>query len=391
MLFSRFERTDESPKRWGESSFAWLDRSARPEVEILRNQLEEWVNTYPDGEVDDLVGRFCSSADSQHEGALFELLLHELLISLNCSLEVHPEVDGTEARPDFLVTDPDGRRFFLEATICMDRSAADVAAENRLADLRDGLDRISDQRFLFDLRWEGVPEQPVSARRIHDEVERDLRDLDHADVRERFEAVGWHSLPEWNYQFGEFRIRLIAIPRPPHRLGHERAQAVGMSSGGARMLATGQSIRDAIQRKAGGYGELSLPFVVAVNVLGEYPPDMIDVWNALLGREAVEVRLYDDGSTQEDLTRLPDGVWAGPDGPIYTRLSAVLVGMPLRPWNLHSAGVHLIPNPWAARPYDGALERLPRWVAQDGNFEPVDGTSVGSLLDLPDDWPEAGK
>jgi hypothetical protein len=53
--------------------------------------------------------------------AFFELFLHELLLRLGCNVEVHPDPGtGSSRRPDFLVTDPDGQQFFLEAVLATD-------------------------------------------------------------------------------------------------------------------------------------------------------------------------------------------------------------------------------------------------------------------------------
>lgn len=46
---------------------------------------------------------------------------HELLTRLGFSLEVHPEIAGSDDRPDFLVC-RDNRRFYLEATVRGQRS-----------------------------------------------------------------------------------------------------------------------------------------------------------------------------------------------------------------------------------------------------------------------------
>jgi hypothetical protein len=150
---------------------------------------------------------------------------------------------------------------------------------------------------------------------MRDTVERALGKLDHAEVRARFEAEGWNALPSWTFKFEGFTVRLSAIPRMPDKLGEALGRAVGISMGGARWLATSVNIRNALERKAGRYGELSLPYVIAVNVLGEFPPDMIDVWNALLGREAVSIELFQDGTQRETQIRQPDGLWISKGGP----------------------------------------------------------------------------
>ena len=133
MIFSDTTRGDSSPKRQSESTFEWLARSGRPSVERVRHRLELWAGRYPEEERDDLVRMIQSSRDSQHEGAMFELLLHELLVRLGCTVRVHPEMPDTPRSPDFLVHCPNGDMFYLEATVALDRE--DPAAEARMATL----------------------------------------------------------------------------------------------------------------------------------------------------------------------------------------------------------------------------------------------------------------
>lgn len=125
-----------------------------------------------------------------------------------------------------------------------------------------------------------------------------------------------------------------------------------------------------------------MPYVVAVDVLDHI--DVEDVMTAFFGDDVVR---FDGQTAASDRER--NGVWTGKAAPRYTRLSAVLVASFLRPETLCSseAPVSLWLNPWAVRPYDSVLTRLPRHVAIDGRMRRLDGQSVGRILGLPPDWP----
>ena len=75
MLFTIYQRTDPSPKAHRESDFAFLDRSARPEMERVRHYLEGLVGEYPQEERDELVARLKSGDDTHFKSAVFELAL----------------------------------------------------------------------------------------------------------------------------------------------------------------------------------------------------------------------------------------------------------------------------------------------------------------------------
>src|SRR6266508_6440058 len=100
MLFDPTERTYTGPADEAEPHFTYWNRSARPLARHIRQELELWYAHYPDG-TNDLRSRFRSADDVQHQAAFFELFLHELLLRLGCTVEIHPAVPGTSKRPEF--------------------------------------------------------------------------------------------------------------------------------------------------------------------------------------------------------------------------------------------------------------------------------------------------
>lgn len=100
-------------------------------------------------------------------------------------------------------------------------------------------------------------------------------------------------------------------------------------------------IRRAVTDKANAYGQLGLPFVVAIES-HSFSPDDIDVMNALFGSEQVTFRRYDDGRVETIPTRARDGAWIGPHGVQNTRVSAVLVADSVGPWRIDA----VVPTLW---------------------------------------------
>jgi hypothetical protein len=47
-LFDEFDRTDNSPAKFRESTYDYLNRADRPEVARIRDVLEDWFHDYPD-------------------------------------------------------------------------------------------------------------------------------------------------------------------------------------------------------------------------------------------------------------------------------------------------------------------------------------------------------
>src|SRR5690606_34438222 len=93
------------------------------------------------------------------------------------------------------------------------------------------------------------------------------------------------------------------------------------------------------------YGDPDLPFVIAVNSLEDYA-GADDAEDALFGSSAVAI----NAAGEDRWIREPDGVWHTPNGPGYSRVSAVLSTERVYPWTLGQRRARLIYNPWARRP-----------------------------------------
>jgi hypothetical protein len=130
-----------------------------------------------------------------------------------------------------------------------------------------------------------------------------------------------------------------------------------------------------VQQRAERYGELAFPYIVAVNVLSDFV-DRTDEVEALFGDEQFPGE-----------PRIPNGVWRGIAGPQNTRVSGVAVFERLEQSNLPSVISLLYHNPWAARPYQGELDRLPHALVKNNKLEFHDGETLSAILGLPGGWP----
>lgn len=117
-------------KAYGEPVFDYYNRSARRDVAVIREILEGWFTRFPGSAQADVRQRFRPQIERQHQGAFFELYLHELLTRLEYRIEAHPEVDEP-THPDFLLRKED-RRFYLEATIAAESD--EEVGQQRLVD-----------------------------------------------------------------------------------------------------------------------------------------------------------------------------------------------------------------------------------------------------------------
>jgi hypothetical protein len=378
MLFDLLERNDEGPAGYAEPEFTYLNRSARPEVGTFRETFERWFERFPDNGRADLRARFRSENDSQHRPALFELLLHESLVQLRCRVTVHP-AGTTRGHPDFRVECGGDGPFYLEAVVASDETEAEAGARARMNTVYDALDRLDSPDFFIGLDLRGAPDTPPPARRIRSFLAQRLSALDPEAVGRLVNEQGWRSVPHWRFEHEGWRIEFYPIPKSARVRGQPGVRPLAAFFRQPQSVSPSNAIKDAVVRKGQRYGDVDLPYVVAVNALGLFV-GRGDVVDALFGHEQIVVPVGPNGPGPERFGRAPDGAWMGPAGPQYTRISGVLLATRLDPWNIPTAPVCLYHNPWARRPIPPALTSLPRAVAREGRLEFTEGRSLGDVL-----------
>ena len=384
-LFDETERNDCEWAQYAEPLFVYLNRTARPEFARVRDELERWFSHYPPSGQEELRARFRSKIDSQHRAALFELFLHELLLRLGCQVTLHPTVPNVTRAPDFLAESPDGERFYIEATIATNQSATEAAAQARMNDVYDVLNRhVYSPDFFLWVEIEGVPTTPPPAKEIASFVNRHLAELNPDEITRLYESGRVEGIPQWPFEHGGWKIEFRPIPKKPEARGKPGVRPIGVQSTGVQLVDYRTPIREAITKKAGRYGNLDLPYVVAVNVLESI--DEIDVMEALFGKEQFTI-VFSPSRPVEPvdirMSRLPDGAWVKADGPRYTRVSAVLLATELYVHNIPRANLRLYHNPWAQRPYQSVLTRLPQAVPKDNRMEYIEGESSEVIFGSP--------
>lgn len=385
-LFDEFERNYDGPSEYAEPKFTYYNRSARPDIVRIRVALEKWFIDYPDSEKKEFRERFRSTNDSHHSSAFFELVIYELLLHMGCLVEIHcvPSSVATR-RPDFLVAPPDGNKFYMEAVLATDESNQKSAARARINAVYDAINRFDSPNFFIGMELKGEPKAQPSARNIKQFLTKKLQGLD-ADQITRQQIENPASIPRWRYEHDGWQIDFSPIPKSENLRGKPGVRPIGQWSTGMQEINVDVAIRDAITKKAGRYGELDLPYIIAVNVLSEWGADQITIMNALFGQDAMQFNCVGDKWVSKPI-RKPNGAWIHKSGPTNTRVSAALIFTGLYPHNIPGAIVHLYHNPWAAKPYSSILTCLPQGIIMGKNIELREGQSLGAVLKMPANWP----
>lgn len=302
-------------------------------------------------------------------------------------MTVHPAPnEDTPKRPDFLAEHDEYGPFYVEARVASNESEEDAKAEARKVEVYDALDRtLESPNFCIGLELYGAPRTPPSAKSIKAFLEARLADLDPDAVAELFKTG---DEPRWHYEHDAWDVVFYPIPKGPKNRGKPGIHVLGVfaSGGPTPLIDTKTAIKKAVQKKAGRYGKLDLPYVIAVNALDTFT-DRIDVLDALFGTEVFVDRRYEDGRIERKPERKPDGALVGAIGPQNTRVSAVLLCEQVFPWSVASASVCLYHHCFAALPYDGVLTQLPQMRPDGNQVRFLDGNSLAQVFGLPAEFP----
>jgi hypothetical protein len=370
------------PRNYLEPTFDYYNRTARKDIRKIKEVLESWFASYPESGRSDLRARFRSRIESQHQAAFTELWVHEILRQLECEVQVHPDI-GSNTHPDFLVTPKGGKPFLVEVTTTHD-SEEEVAAQRRIDQVYDTLNRLKSPDFFLAIIDKGSPVTPVPGARLRGDLELWLKGLSWEEAKKAWDQGGFDAVPTYDWKYENWNVAFQVIPKSEETRGSERVRPIGLTMPlEINLLDTDSEIKRAVELKD-RYGEPKLPMILVLGVLGDFC-DRFDVMNALFGRETV---LFGPGGSRPG-GRLHDGAWDGPKGPHHKAISAVWVLHALQTWSAHNPQFWLIHNPWGTYPLSGDVLPFTQYVAnlETGNLEEKAGCSIAGVLRLPDPWP----
>lgn len=358
-VFDDFQRTHTEYKSRREPQFSFLNRSALPEFAEVRRRVDSWYGHMPPQNVGDIRVRLRSTIDAHHYAALFELLIHELLLKLGWSVKPHPSIVGTTHHPDFLAS-KGGEAVIVEATEV--RPVRSIWSSNPLEDdLLDAIDELHSPDFFLSIQTEGELTVPVARARVLGPLRDFIFAHDHQSVKDQIEDAGPNFAPKARIECGAWAIEAALIPKNKLRGRPTRTIGIGPIRGGFTDDMT--PLRRAIRAKVGRYGMPGGPYIIAVNAP---EVDSIDEEEALFGRG-----------------RAANGIWTGgEDKPRHARLSGVLIFRGIGPWSIGSVPVSLYVNPFATFPIPSDLLRLPHAMIENGTLLRKPGIGLVDVFGL---------
>lgn len=387
-LFDEMNRDYIGPALYNEPKFNYLNRSARSECEKICNLLEQWFKNFPSEVQDELRTRFRSKDNRQHLSAFFEIYLYQLLSNSGFTCEIHPTLADRTTHPDWKVLNSKKPLFYLEATLAA-LSDTDTSAKARENQVYDTLNRMKSPNFFIWVEVHGTPTTNPSGANIRKFLQRKLSNLDPNMIAKQFEEGGLEALPHWNWEDKDWQITFFPIPKNEARGKPDVRSIGGKMDDALRLVAPHIRIKKSIQDKATKYGNLDLPYIVAINVTDEFMVDDIDIANALFGEEQLTTILSRNKVIGHKFSRKPNGVWYSLNGAQNRRVSAALFVVNLTPGNITKITPVLWHNPWANYPLSPDIWPLPQLVPdrKDNRLVKYDGKSAWQLLGLSPNWP----
>ncbi|MFZ1181648.1 MAG: hypothetical protein WAN92_09150 [Herbaspirillum sp.] len=379
MPFDDIERSGQDGKRQDESDFDYLNTSARPEAQRVRTAIAEWLKHFPEAHRKEVINRIRGD-DTQFSSATFELFLHEVCLRLGWRVEIHPALsNGNTKRPDFRVETPSGS-FYLEATFASQFSSDQKAAEQRKKKVLRAIDDLHLPNFHLGIYLSGNPQKEINKRKLN--LQQWIKSLDLDDIERRYRNR--EEITPYHFSKDGWSIHFRPIPRKSCGRNALR-RTIWILGEDIRTVDVRSSLHKAAKKKAGKYGNLDLPLVVAVN-LEEDHVDITQERDALFG--TTQYCFDRNTGEQTDTIRKSDGVWRGPPSSIYTRLSAVWVFRAFDVWRWAARSSSLLYlNSWATHPAPESLNTFPRAFAVDHRLREEDGTTFREIFEVPEEWP----
>ena len=377
-LFDDFQRWDtrrgpSTGKR--ESEYEFWNRWADSLADEVRARWEMWFQRYPMEARRHLVGRFRSKEEA-HDGAGFELYLHELLRCLGFGVTV-TDMSGAGKEPDFLV-EYQGKQFYLEATSVQTK----VRMSHAVRDAWGKFDKVRSQHCLVAINLSGELQAEVPAPRLVESIRRLLGEHDHPDTRSVHVPEGSPIIPTHRYRVDGLNVEVDLLHIANDRADDGYKPMILGPSGIVNEHGEVKQLESKTYDKTSKFKSLNAPLVVAAkSTYGFFKAREHGLYVVFGRRASSRVDDYDGFTARR--SRTPDGIWWDVQGePAHTYLAGM--------WTFGNVSAHRpdmssclylsphISTDWMPEP----LTRVEHAPYCDGQIEWVEGIPISQILGL---------
>lgn len=388
MLFDKIPDIN-GPKTSTHTAFEYLEGSTRQVMSDVRSMVSQWWANFPAAEQENIKKRL-KSDDVSFSSAIFELLVHQTLVSAGHTVvAVEPEIAGTSKRPDFKMRDPKGQEYILELTEARDQSADNAASLKRRQEIQDRISEIGSGDFFVDVWWF---EEPASLDKIGNkikEIRTWLHGLDYQREMDRGISISTPRAqrPSHRVWADNYKFELTAYPRNLRK--EAKSPCLGMNTDGVKASTSEESLKASIKTNASRYGELGIPYFIAINI-HDFAIDVDSEVGALFG--PLNLCILTDKNTGKMIKKYweysGDGQFIRKGKPKNTRVTGVWIFRNLSLFGGNNRKSCVYYHPHAKFPMELDVEAEAFRAANDGSFERSTGKSMNELLGLDPNWPQ---
>ena len=297
-----------------------------------RDEFLEWLMEIPPAGRADIDARLRSTREHAHFSARLELFVHHYFHSNGWNVQIHPTMAHSPNHPDFLVDKHDGP-ILVECRSVFDQEEISQQ-DQRIRQVAESVSRRLGRTVILQPLSDLPPNVP--ARRIRSWIEQQDISDDSADRRE---------FDFWDDHEGQhYGVRAI-LPK----LNHPEEPLTGVHGliSQAHTITNAQRLRAALLEKASKYGQMDVPYVIAISCETRISTRLKHEVDALFGNRVWNVSRSSPINVTE--TRNPNGIFTlRQDGAFKcTQVSAVLFYRFKWLDEGHIHGMHIYHNPYA--------------------------------------------
>jgi hypothetical protein len=377
-LFEDKTRTRLHPAQHIEELYEYYDSSAQKDIANIRKLLNDWFEKYPNSEKPELKSRFIGS----FYPAFFELFLYEVFYRLGFQIIIHPEIENSNKRPDFLLR-KNRLEVYVEAKEASDKSSNVEKIQNREGYFYDSLNKVISPNFFLQVKKLDIKthEQPA-IRRITRQVEDWLNDLDPDFIEGKMIERDFDSIPSFRINNDKILIEIKPIPKSKENRGKTDGRPIGMYPIKFFWGGSENSVRKAIERKINRYGKLTKPYLICINTTGLRGVEEDDVLDAIFGTQVLS---HDFTNNKSSVKRESDGLVYGNNGARNKNASTFFITNVL-PHNLHIAKYWIYKHPFAENDLDLSGANLTYHYIDNNEIQRQRGKEIAEILSLKENW-----
>lgn len=267
-----------SPRKNNENRYEFLNTSARKSVFKIRQRLEAYFNLYPEDEKEEMKNRL--KTEEHFDSTLFEMFLYYQLKNDDFKIELHPNLEGTNNKPDFLLTKKN-KKIYLEAKVDHNKSFEERKRNRIEKVIKDVINRFSIGNYRLVLEDLVVKSSnSPSTEEFKNSIKEKIKKLD-GGKKSKLTDDSFEKSGSYVYEDNNLRIKYKVFVVPKDYNDNRSIQIDGAVE--AVWVDSGVSLRKSLNKKASRYGEMNAPFIIALNCL-----------DLFIDEEEVEIGLFGD-------------------------------------------------------------------------------------------------